>query len=96
MSVDNQTVRNIAFLSRLRIDDNNIDEVQNEFNGILNWASQLEQVNTENVEPLTSVNSQNLVLREDKVTQSNQADAILKNAPASEYGYFVVPKVIKE
>ena len=96
MSVDNQTVRNIAFLSRLRIDDENIDEVQSEFNGILNWASQLAEVNTDNVEPLTSVNSQNLIMREDKVTEADQADAVLKNAPASEYGYFVVPKVIKE
>lgn len=95
MSVDTQTVRKIAFLSHLKIDDDKLDTVGLEFNKIINWVEQLNEVNTDNVEPLISVNDTKLTLREDKVVEGNQADKILKNAPLAEYDYFVVPKVVE-
>ena len=95
MAVDADTVRKIAFLSRLKVDDDKINDAENEFNKILNWIEQLNEVNTDNVEPLESVNDEHLKLRDDVVTEGNQRDEILANAPLSEYGYFVVPKVIE-
>jgi len=95
MSVDTQTVRKIAFLSHLKIDDDKLDTVGSEFNKIINWVEQLNEVNTDNVKPLVAVNDTKLTLREDKVVEGNQADKILKNAPLAEYDYFVVPKVVE-
>ncbi len=95
MAIDNETVREIAFLSRLKVEDDKIDATKNEFNKILEWVEQLKEVNTDGVEPLVSVNENNLIMREDVVTEGNQADAVLKNAPHAEYGYFVVPKVVE-
>ncbi len=95
MAIDRQTVSRTAFLSRLKIDDDKIDAAENEFNKILNWVEQLNEVNTDDVAPLTAVNENALVCREDKVTEGGQADEILANAPMAEYGYFVVPKVVE-
>ncbi len=95
MTIDKQTVNRIAFLSHLKIDENKIEEAQDEFNKILNWVEKLSEVNTDNVEPLSSVNENSLVCREDMVIEKNQADKILANAPVKEYGYFVVPKVVE-
>ena len=95
MAIDTQTVKRIAFLSRLKIDDDKIKATEDEFNKILQWVDQLKEVDTENVEPLISVNENHLSLRKDEVTDGNQADAILANAPMKEYGYFAVPKVVE-
>ncbi len=95
MAIDRETVRRVAFLSRLKIDDDKIEDTEEEFNKILNWVEQLNEVNTDNVEPLVSVNDTNLTLRQDEVTEGNQAAAILKNAPQAQYGYFTVPKVVE-
>lgn len=93
--IDEATVKKIAFLSKLKVDDENMAEVKNEFNGIVDWFEQLREVDTDNTEPLLCVNEQKLHLREDVVTVENNAEAVLKNAPATEYGYFVVPKVVE-
>lgn len=95
MAIDTETVKKIAFLSRLRIEDDKIEAVQEEFNKILQWVDQLKEVATDSVEPLISVNENNLVLRQDEVTEGNQAEAVLANAPMKEYGYFAVPKVVE-
>lgn len=95
MSIDTETVKRVAFLSRLKIEDDKIAATEAEFNKILDWVEQLKEVDTENVEPLISVNEHNLTLRADEVTESNQAEAILANAPMKEYGYFAVPKVVE-
>lgn len=93
--IDEATVKKIAFLSKLKVDDESMEGVKNEFNGIVEWFEQLQEVNTDNVEPLLSPNEINLRCREDVVTIENNAEAVLKNAPAKEYGYFVVPKVVE-
>ncbi len=95
MAIDTQTVKRIAFLSRLRIEDDKIQATEDEFNKILDWVEQLKEVNTDNVEPLISVNEHNLTLRADEVTEGNQSAAVLANAPMKEYGYFAVPKVVE-
>ena len=87
--------KKIAFLSRLRVSEDKIEDTEKEFNNILKWIEQLQDVDTSSVEPLESVNEEVLRLREDEVTEGNQRDAVLANAPDAEYGYFVVPKVVE-
>ena len=95
MAIDTQTVRRVAFLSRLKIEDDKIAATEDEFNKILGWVDQLAEVDTENVAPLVSVNENHLQMRQDEVTDGNIAEQILANAPMKEYGYFAVPKVVE-
>lgn len=95
MSIDNDTVRRIAFLAKLDVEQNKLEETKEEFNKILAWVEELGEVNTDNVDPLVSVNSETLRLREDNVTAGHIRKEILANAPAQEYDYFVVPKVVE-
>ncbi len=95
MAVDNETVRRIAFLARLKVEQEKLEDTQSEFNKILNWVEELGEVNTNNVEPLVSVNDEALSLRQDEITAGHISEEILKNAPAQEFGYFVVPKVVE-
>ncbi len=95
MSIDNDTVRRIAFLARLKVEQDKLEETKEQFNKILAWVEELDEVNTDNVEPLVSVNSESLTLRQDEVTAGHICEEILANAPVKEYGYFVVPKVVE-
>jgi len=95
MAIDNLTVKQIAFLSRLKVEDEKVEATKEEFNKILNWIEELNEVDTDKVEPLISVNDTVLRMREDTVTSGNCKDDILKNAPAAEYDYFAVPKVVE-
>lgn len=95
MAIDNEMVKKIAFLSHLKIEDSKIEETKEEFNKIIDWVEMLNEVDTDGVAPLVSVNDSNLLLREDIVMEGNQAGAVLKNAPQSQYGYFTVPKVVE-
>lgn len=95
MSIDTKTVDKIAFLSRLKIEDNVKEATKEEFNKIIQWVDQLKEVETDNVEPLISVNENSIQLREDEVTQGQCSKEILANAPMKEYGYFAVPKVVE-
>lgn len=95
MAVDVDTVKKIAFLSRLKIEDDSVEATKEEFNKILAWVDQLKEVDTGNVEQLISVNENSIQLREDEVTQGQCSKDILANAPMKEYGYFAVPKVVE-
>lgn len=95
MAIDTETVRKIAFLSRFRVDDDKVQATEDEFNKILGWVDQLQEVDTQNVAPLVSVNENYLQMREDEVTDGNMPEEILANAPMKEYGYFAVPKVVE-
>ena len=95
MAVDENTVRKIAFLARLKIEDNKLQATKDEFNKILDWVDELNEINTDEVEELISVNEQSLRLRDDVVDDGNQREAILKNAPSAEFDYFAVPKVVE-
>jgi aspartyl-tRNA(Asn)/glutamyl-tRNA(Gln) amidotransferase subunit C len=95
MSVDKATVRRIAKLARLALEEERVEPMMNELNNILAWVEQLQEVNVEGVAPLTSVVEQKLKMRDDVVTEGNAADALMANAPESEDHFFVVPKVVE-
>lgn len=95
MAIDNETVKRVAFLSRLKVEDGKLEETKEEFNKILAWVEQLNEVQTEDVEPLVSVNEESLCCRDDVVSDGNKKAEVLANAPMSEFGYFVVPKVVE-
>ncbi len=95
MAIDNQTIKRVASLARLKIEEKDLETVHAEFNGILNWVEQLQEVDTQNVEPLFSVNEEPLVIRDDKVTDGHLKNEVLQNAPEQEFGYFAVPKVVE-
>lgn len=95
MSVDTKTVAKIANLARIKVSDEKINVMVDELNNILAWVEQLDEVDTENVAPMTSVVESTLPWRTDEVTDGEMVDDILQNAPVSEYGYFAVPKVIE-
>jgi len=95
MTIDAQTVKRVAFLSRLRIAEDKIPTAEDEFNKILQWVEQLNEVNTDGVEPLVSVNENTITCRDDIVTTANLSQEVLANAPQAAYGYFTVPKVIE-
>lgn len=95
MAIDNETVKRVAFLSRLRVDDEKIEATKEEFNKILSWIEELNEVNTDNIEPLISVNDSTLRLQKDEITDGNYQEAVLSNAPDKEYDYFAVPKVVE-
>jgi aspartyl-tRNA(Asn)/glutamyl-tRNA(Gln) amidotransferase subunit C len=95
MQVDEATVRRIARLARIKITDAEAKGLKSELSGILNWVEQLDKVDTSLVEPLTRVVPIELKEREDKVTDGDIADDIVKKAPIVEDHYFVVPKVVE-
>ena len=93
--VDIPTINKIARLSRLNIPEASKQNLTNDLNDILGFVAQLDKVNTSDVKPLASVTGHKLPLRSDKVTDGNIEDLVLKNAPESSSGFFVVPKVIE-
>jgi aspartyl-tRNA(Asn)/glutamyl-tRNA(Gln) amidotransferase subunit C len=95
MSVDQTTVRRIARLASIAVTDAEVPHLQGELNAILGFVEQLNEVDVAGVEPMTSVTPMLMKKRQDVVTDGDDAERILKNAPASEAGYFVVPKVVE-
>ena len=95
MSVDADTVRRIAHLARIGVKDSEISHLQGELNAMLKFVEQLEEVNVEGVEPMTSVTPMRLPMREDVVDDGGIAGKILANAPLTEDGFFLVPKVVE-
>ena len=95
MSVDAATVRRIAHLARIAVADNEIEHLQGELNAMLAFVAQLDEVNVDGVEPMVSVMPMAMKQREDVVTDGGIADDIVKNAPASEDHFFLVPKVVE-
>jgi aspartyl-tRNA(Asn)/glutamyl-tRNA(Gln) amidotransferase subunit C len=95
MSVDKATVRRIAKLARIALPEERVEPMVAELNGILEWIEQLQEVDVEGVEPMTSVVAQKLKMRDDVVTAGGDAAAIVANAPLTEDNFFVVPKVVE-
>jgi aspartyl-tRNA(Asn)/glutamyl-tRNA(Gln) amidotransferase subunit C len=95
MSVDTATVRRIAHLSRIAVQDEEVAHLQSELNAILAFVEQLRGVEVENVEPMTSVTPMQLKKRADEVTDGFIADEIIANAPRREDHFFVAPKVVE-
>ena len=95
MSVDKDTVRRIAKLSRLALDEGRAGPMVDELNGIFKWVEQLNEVDVAGVAPMTSVVEQRLKMREDVVSDGGVANALMANAPEGEDHFFVVPKVVE-
>ncbi len=95
MSVDLNAVRRIAHLARIEVNEAETPHLQREINAILKFVEALETVDVEGVEPMTSVIPTALPMREDTVTDGDIAPKVLANAPLTEDGFFVVPKVIE-
>ena len=95
MSVDAATVRRIAHLARIAVAEDEVEHLRRELNAILAFVEQLSEVDVEGVEPMTSVIPMEMKKRPDEVTDGGIPDDILKNAPAAQDGFFVVPKVVE-
>jgi aspartyl-tRNA(Asn)/glutamyl-tRNA(Gln) amidotransferase subunit C len=95
MSVDQATVRRIARLARIRISDNEVPKLEGELNRILDWIELLGEVDTADVEPMTSVVSMQMRKREDAVTDGGYPERVTANAPQSDDNFFMVPKVVE-
>ena len=95
MAIDAETVRKVAHLARIKTPDDRLEPLAAELSGILSWIEQLQQVDVDGVEPMTSNVAQPLRLREDVVTDGDKVADIMANAPKSADGFFVVPKVVE-
>ena len=95
MAIDVATVAKVARLSRIAQPPEALPALAEQLNGILQWIEQLAEVDTDGVEPLTSVAAQGLPLRDDVVTDGGDAAKVLANAPNAAHGFFVVPKVVE-
>ncbi len=95
MSVDQNTVRRIARLARIAVADEDVPHLQGELNAILAFVEQLNEVDVEGVEPMTSVTPMVMKKRQDEVTDGGIPELIVRNAPATEDDFFLVPKVVE-
>ena len=95
MSVDQKTVRHIARLARIAVTDDEAKALESELSAILDWVEQLQEVDTEGVEPMTSVVHMDMKKRDDEVNDGECADDIVGNAPMKDNHFFMVPKVVE-
>ena len=95
MTIDLKTIKHIAKLSRISVDDAKADKLAGDLNSIFDFIKKLNELNTDNVEPLTSVAETTLKLRADEVKSKNIRDKILKNSPDENEDFFVVPRVVE-
>ena len=95
MSVTKEDVRKVARLSRIAVSEDRLEPLAAELTGIMGWIDQLNEVDIENVEPMTSVVATTLPMREDQVTDGDKQDEVLANAPKADEGFFVVPRSVE-
>lgn len=95
MSLDQDTVKNIAYLARIRVEEDKLEPLAGELSAIMGWIEQLQELDTDGVEPMASVVNVSLPQRKDVVNDGDCRDAVLKNAPDGEDGFYTVPKVVE-
>ena len=95
MTIDLKTIKHISKLSRISVDDAKAKKLEGNLNSIFEFIEKLNQLKTENIEPLTSIAETTLKLRSDEVKSKNIREQIIKNSPQDNEDYFVVPKVIE-
>lgn len=95
MSIDTETARRVAKLARIKVEDDELPALAGEFNNILGFIEQLNEVDVDGVEPMTSVTPMRLKRREDVVTDGDKPKQVLSNAPDEREGFFAVPKVVE-
>lgn len=95
MAIDAGDVRKVARLARIAVSEDALEPMAKELNDIMQWIEQLQEVDTDGVEPMTSVVARALPLRDDVVADGGDAARVLANAPRSTDGFFIVPKVVE-
>ena len=95
MSIDIDTAAKVAKLARIKVEEDKLPALAQEFNNILGFIEQLNEVDVEGVEPMTSVTPMRLKRREDVVTDGDMAETVMSNAPDAREGFFAVPKVVE-
>jgi aspartyl-tRNA(Asn)/glutamyl-tRNA(Gln) amidotransferase subunit C len=95
MAIDAATVKKVAGLAKISVPEGRLETLAGELSGILDWIEQLNEVDTEGVEPMTSAVERTLPMREDVVTDGGEAERIMANAPRRERNFFIVPKVVE-
>ena len=95
MKINKNTILKIAKLTRVKINNNEIAELSNQLSSILDWVEILNEVNTDNIDPLSNVSKSKLYLRKDEKNKEDKSNEVLSNAPEKLENYFVVPKVIE-
>jgi len=95
MSINKDTNKKISKLARISVTNDETDRLEKDLNSILKFVEQLKELNTDKVEPISSVSDQDLTMNKDEVKKINEKDDILKNAPEKNSNYYVVPKVIE-
>ncbi|MGR3290259.1 MAG: Asp-tRNA(Asn)/Glu-tRNA(Gln) amidotransferase subunit GatC [Paracoccaceae bacterium] len=95
MSIDTKTAAHVAKLARIKVEEKDLPELASEFNAILGFIEQLNEVDVDGVEPMVSVTPMRLKRRQDKVTDGNMPAKVLANAPDVREGFFAVPKVVE-
>ena len=95
MKIDKNTTLKIAKLSRIRLENHEIAKLSSQLSSILNWVEQLNEVNTDNIEPLSNVSMSKLPFREDIQSNEDKSNDVLSNAPEKLENYYVVPKVVE-
>ena len=95
MSFNEQTIKTISNLARLRLPKEDEEKFMKDINGILEWVEQLKEVNVDGIEPLVSVSSRESAIREDKVTEGNIQSELMLNAPESVQGFYEVPRMVE-
>ncbi|EJF77939.1 Glutamyl-tRNA(Gln) amidotransferase subunit C [Candidatus Bartonella washoeensis] len=95
MSVDQETVKRVAHLARIAVQEDEAERMTKELNVILGFVEQLNEVDVSGVDPLTSVTPMTLRMREDSVTDGNKVADIVANAPVTEENFFLISKVVE-
>lgn len=95
MSIDANTAAKVAKLARIEVESQDLEALAKEFNDILGFIEQLNEVDVDGIEPMTSVTPQKLLRRNDDVTDGDKQTSVLKNAPISREGFYAVPKVVE-
>ena len=95
MKLDTNTINKIAKLARIKLSEEEAEDLLKDMNSILDWVDQLNEVNTDSIEPLANISSSILPQRKDESRDENSSDEILQNSPDKLEGYFAVPKVVE-
>ena len=95
MTIDLKTIKHISKLSRISVDDAKANKLAGDLNSIFDFIEKLNELNTDNIEPLTSVAETTLKLRVDEVKSGNIREQVLKNSPEENEDFFVVPRVVE-
>ena len=95
MLIDANTAAKVAKLARIEVESQDLEALAKEFNDILGFIEQLNEVDVDGIEPMTSVTPQKLLRRNDDITDGDKQTSVLKNAPISREGFYAVPKVVE-